>query len=255
MGQKEKVVFHIGSCVFIAILALPSEARPLLRLAANYWEPYTGNSLVNNGIASEIVVTALNRAGYDVTIDIMPWKRVLAMTYNGSVDGVVAIWSTKERDSKLLFSSSYMSNELVLLYMPGVVREPKSLEELTGLTVGIGSGYDYSDEFLRHKNFKTEPVSNVIQNLLKLTIGRVDMVLEDRLIAKFAIKKYSINNKVLSRIVFSEKPIMYTPVYFAINPNVPNSRKIISEFNYQILTMRKDGTLIKILSNAALALP
>lgn len=248
MGWMAKAVLPIGIFFFTFVLALPVQARQVLRLAANYWEPYTGESLVNNGIASEVVVTALNRAGYDVTIDIMPWKRVLARAYTGSVDGIVAIWSTKERRSKLLFSSSYMSNELILLYMPSMRRKPKSLVDLTGLTLGIGSGYDYSDEFLSYKNFNVESVPNVMQNLLKLTMGRVDVVLEDKLIAKYTIQKYSIKNKSLNNIISSKTPVLQIPVYFALNPKVPNSEKIIMKFNYEMTKMSEDGTLREILS-------
>ncbi len=64
----------------LAGLASPSpaaEPHPALRLTANIWEPYTGADLPRQGIASEIVTTALARAGYTAEISIMPWSRAL----------------------------------------------------------------------------------------------------------------------------------------------------------------------------------
>ncbi len=255
MHPVAKSIWRLVGCCLLLGSMLPVQARPVLRLAANYWEPYTGESVVNKGISSEIVATALNRAGYDVKIDIMPWKRVLASAYGGSVDGVVAIWSTTERRDKLLFSKSYMSNELVFLYMSNVNEKPTSLSDVSGLTVGIGSGYDYSDEFLTHKNFKVESVPNVMQNLLKLTRGRVGVVLEDRLIAKYSIQKYASKYPALGNVEFSSQPVMQIPLYFSLNPNTPNAEAIIMRFDTEIARMKQDGTLRKILANPKAARP
>ncbi len=66
-------------------------------------------NLPQQGLASEIVLTALQRAGYQADITIMPWSRVLPMLYQHQTDGVVAIWATNDRRSKPLFSDSYLS--------------------------------------------------------------------------------------------------------------------------------------------------
>lgn len=244
----KKAVLTSVSCLLAVVLALPAQATLVLHLAANDWEPYTGKSRADCGIASKIVVTALKRAGLDATIEIMPWNRVLILAYNGKVDGVISIWSTKERRSKLIFSHSYMSNSLALLHMPGSVGEPKSLQELKGITLGIGSGYGYSDEFFTYSNFKIESVPNVLQNLLKLTAGRVDMVLEDKLITKFAVAKFGRNNPSLYKIIVPESTVLKIPLYFALNPNVPNSAKIMAAFNEEISKMAESGELSTILA-------
>ncbi len=107
---------EIRSKLPLALLLLALSARPAppppLHLVANYWEPYTGPNLPQQGLASEIVLTALQRAGYQVDIAIMPWSRVLTTLYQHQADGVVAIWATNERRRKLLFSDSYLSNQL-----------------------------------------------------------------------------------------------------------------------------------------------
>lgn len=255
MAWIKKAVLPFGSCLFAVFVTLPAQATLVLRLAANDWEPYTGKSRADFGIASKVVVTALKRASLDATIEIMPWNRVLILAYNGKVDGVISIWSTKERRSKLIFSHSYMSNRLVLLHMPGSVGEPKSLQELHGVTLGIGSGYGYSDEFFTYSNFKVESVPSVLQNLLKLTAGRVDMVLEDKLITKFAVAKFGRNNPSLYKIIIPESTVLKIPLYFALNPNVPRAGSIMAAFNEEISKMAESGELSKLLSGDVLVSP
>lgn len=248
--MKYRSAIASGLILSLALFCLPhsASAAPPLHLVANYWEPYTGDSLPSRGLASAIVITALKRAGYDATIDIMPWARVLATAYSGKADGVVAIWPTAERRSKLLFSDSYMANELVLLHMTGHLASRKSLSDLDGLTVGIGYGYDYSDEFLALKNFKSEPVTTVMQNLRKLVIGRVDMVLEDRRIAEFNIRTHAGEDERLRRIDLSGPVVMQLPLHFALSPATPDAQKILAAFNAELRRMGRDGTLAALLA-------
>ncbi len=237
------IILSVACC-----LSAPAYGAPTLHLLANYWEPYTGDTLPSRGLACAIVTTALKRAGYDVTIDILPWARVLATAYKGKADGIVAIWPTAERRSKLLFSDSYMTNELVLLHMSGRLAGRKSLSDLDGLTVGVGYGYDYSDDFLALKNFKSEPVGTVMQNLRKLVVGRVDMVLEDRRIAEFNIRTHAKQEQRLRAIDFSGPAVMHLPLHFALNPGTPDAQKILAAFNAEIRRMGRDGTLAAMLA-------
>src|SRR5471030_819713 len=57
--------------LLLLTLAAPA-APPPLHLVANYWEPYTGQDLPQQGLACEVVATALRRAGYPVDITIRP---------------------------------------------------------------------------------------------------------------------------------------------------------------------------------------
>ncbi|WP_295993946.1 ABC transporter substrate-binding protein [Rugamonas sp.] len=233
----------------LLLLALPAPAAPLpLHLAANYWEPYTGKDLPQQGVASDIVSTALRRAGYAVDITIMPWSRVLTSAYQHQNDGVVAIWSTSERRGKLLFSDSYMSNQLFILHMPCRLQDASTLAQLSGARIGIGRDYEYSDEFLSQKNVQLEPVDRTIQNLLKLTIGRIDGVLEDKLIAQYHIQSNIAAHDALGDIEFAPAPLMTLPLYLAINPQTAHARQIIEQFNLELGKMRKDGTLDTIIA-------
>ena len=235
----------------LTLLLLALSARPApppLHLVANYWEPYSGQDLPQQGLACEVVSTALRRAGYELDITIMPWSRVLSTVYQHQADGVVAIWATGKRRSKLLFSDSYLANQLFILHMPGQLQGVTGLRQLSGTRIGIGRDYEYSDEFMAQTDFQRVPVDRTIQNLLKLTIGRVDGVLEDKLTAQYQIQTNIGAHDALGKIEFAAAPMMTLPLYFAINPQTPNAQQIIAQFNAQLAGMRKDGSLGAILA-------
>jgi polar amino acid transport system substrate-binding protein len=245
IGRLLKIVLLCMTLHFSSAAGAGSDT--LLRLSANHWEPYTGANLPHYGVASEIVSTVLARAGYSSKISIMPWSRALATTYAGGVDGIVAIWLTDRRESRILYSDSYMSNELFLFYTRTELSGKSNLDDLSGLRIGVGRDYDYSDEFLRHKNFKVEPVDQVVQNLMKLSVGRVDMVLEDRRIVSYTVSHYPTDARLFSKIRASSMPLLSLPLYFGINRNYPKAQEIISAFNEQLKAMRRDGTLESII--------
>lgn len=48
-----------------------------LRLVADAWPPFTDSTLVNGGLATDIVTTALARAGYASDFEQVPWARAM----------------------------------------------------------------------------------------------------------------------------------------------------------------------------------
>lgn len=231
-----------------ALFSLPAAAAPpVLRLVANYWEPYTGTGLPGNGVAAEIVTTALGRAGYASEIVVMPWSRVLSTVYSGHSDGVVAVWSTSKRRGRILYSDSYLSNELYLFYLRPELRGKNTMADLTGLRVGVGRDYDYSDDFLLRDNFKVLPVDRVAQNLLKLSIGRIDMVLEDKRIVDYNVRHRAAELRGLPALSFSATPLLTLPLYFGMSRSHPHADEVVAAFNTQLKAMRQDGTLAAIL--------
>jgi polar amino acid transport system substrate-binding protein len=224
----------------LAATAAPAaEPRPELRLTANIWEPYTGADLPRQGIASEIVLTALARAGYTAEIGIMPWSRALASVYQGNRDGVVGVWLTAERRARLAVSDSYLSNELFLFYVRPELCTGNGLSADASTRIGVGRDYDYSDAFLARYASALKPVDRVEQNLLKLQAGRVDMVLEDKRVVEFVAAR----QPGAPLLTCTAQPAMSLPLHFGLRRSYPNADAIIAAFNLQLAAMRKDGTL------------
>ena len=220
------------------LLAPPAPARAPLKLVANYWGPYSENGLPGQGSASQLVSQLLAEAGYDASIDIVPWPRALNMTYVGQADGIVAIWSTAERREKVLFSEPYMVNRISLLHRKGALAQVKTLADLKGLKIGVGRGYDYSPEFLAATGFHKDAAVDTLVNLKKLLAGRVDAILEDEVIVDYYRSKYGGQLPGADQLEFSPTPLMELPLHFGISQLRPDAEQIIAHFNAALRNWR-----------------
>ena len=233
------------TCLLLTMVGFSTiaQGQEQLKLVANYWEPYTGENLPDQGLATEIVTTALHQAGYTTTVSIVPWLRVLATTYSGNADGIVAVWTTKERQLNLVLSNAYLYNKMVLLHMHGKFTDRKTLADLTGLKIGVGRGYDYNDAFLSTSNFHRDPTDSVLSNLRKLSAGHVDLVLEDQRIAQYNLAIHRAEISDSDKIELADSTLFTLPLYFGVSRNRPDADIIVARFNTAIKKMRADGTI------------
>lgn len=225
-----------GGALMATALAAPD---PVLHLGANTWAPYTDPALPRQGIASAIVLTALARAGYRAEIRYMPWSRALASTYMRHSDGVVGVWLTGQRRARLLYSDSYLTNDLYLFH----ARPERCPGRAPDATIGVGRDYDYSDDFLARYGKAIKPVDNIKQNLQKLRLGRIDVMLEDQRAVAYAARQYRDALDGMRPARCGARPLLSLPLHFGINRDYPNAGAIIQAFNLQLKAMKKDGTL------------
>lgn len=83
--------------LIVLLLLTQSAAAQKLRLVADAWPPFTDATLVNGGLATDIVSTALARAGYASDFEQVPWARALFGVGEGRYDVLVNAWYTDER--------------------------------------------------------------------------------------------------------------------------------------------------------------
>ncbi|MBV8468354.1 MAG: transporter substrate-binding domain-containing protein [Burkholderiaceae bacterium] len=211
--------------------------NPTLKLVANEWPPYTSDHVSGKGTEVEHVRRMLSKAGYDTTIEIVPWARALQLVYAGQADGIIAIWSTDERRQKIAFSEAYSANTLRLYSVKGKSRKILSIKDLAGQIIAVGRAYEYSDEFLKMNNFRKEAGVGTLHDIQKLIKGRVDAVLEDEQIFRYYVEN---NFSLLGNMdEFDASPaIMVLPLYFGITRKRPDAQRIIENFN-QILAREK----------------
>ena len=81
---------HRAFALIGLLLLTQSATAEKLRLVADAWPPFTDATLVNGGLATDIVSTALARAGYASDFEQVPWARALF----GVGEGRTTCWST-----------------------------------------------------------------------------------------------------------------------------------------------------------------
>jgi polar amino acid transport system substrate-binding protein len=235
----------VSSFFIYLALILPAHAGLGVTLVADTWPPYIDANLPENGMASEIVTTALTRAGYEPKIQIENWMRVLEGGELGIYDAIIAAWHRPERAEKFIYSDPYYVNEIRLIKLKGTDFDFRDIYTVPGLVAGYIEGYAYNEKIKRPDNILLVPSNHVVQNLLKLNNGQIDFTLGDEGVLRYQIEQYFSNNKDkfdIDQEVFAERKL-----YFMVSKLNPRHGRIIEDFNKELAKMKKDGTYQAIL--------
>ncbi len=220
------------------------QAEPL-GIVGSSWPPYIDKSHQSKGMAMEIVTVALQSRGYQTRTSIETWSRALEGVEIGVYDLVAAIWKTPEREKNLLFSQPYLVNQIKFIKMKDTEVEYRTLDDLKGFLIGTVRNYAYDEGFLETQDLIKIPQNHIIQNLLKLTQGKIDLTLGDEKAIRYEIHQYMKGNEL--QFEFLSKPLSKRNLRIAVSKNHPAAKKIVDDFNQAISKMKGDGTLTKII--------
>jgi polar amino acid transport system substrate-binding protein len=123
--------------------------------------------------------------------------------------------------------------------------EFNSFNDLDGMMIGIVDDYAYDDEFNQSRNLIKISERNLIQNLLKLNQGRIDLTLDDELVVQYEINQFMPNSA--AEFVFLSKPLAVRGIHIGVSRENPNHAKIVAAFDKAIADMKKDGSYDKII--------
>ncbi len=220
------------------------QAEPL-GIVGSSWPPYIDKNHQFKGMAMEIVTRALQRRGYQSRTNIETWPRALEGVEIGVYDVVAAVWKTPEREKKLLFSWPYLVNQIKFIKMKDTKVQYRTLADLKGLLIGTVRNYAYDKDFLATQALIKIPQNHIIQNLLKLTQGEIDLTLGDEKAIRYEINQYMKANE--AQLELLKKPLSKRKLRIAVSKKHPKAKKIIDDFNQAIVKMKNDGTLEKII--------
>lgn len=188
-----------------------------LHIVTEPWAPYV---YIENGKAHgldyETTAIIFERLGIDVKWEFLPWKRCLSMLQQGQADGALDIFKRGERDDLLLYPSEPLSDvEWVLFYANARPHPFLTLNDLAGLTIGVSPGYLYSREFDASTVFTREPAPSHEANFGKLLLGRIDLVITDRMVGEHVLAQMHAQDQI------TQAPVVLgrEPEYLALRRN------------------------------------
>ena len=219
-------------------------AQPL-NIVVNIWKPYVDDSSPSQGLATEIITTALKSKGYQPSLQIETWDRALEGLEIGIYQSVGALWKTPQRQKSLLFSLPYLENNIHFIKKKTTALDYHSLNDLKGYVIGMTKNYAYDESFDTAKNLIKIPQNHIIQNLLRLQQNQIDLTLGDKRAINYQLKQFMVNS--INDFEFVEPPLSTKGLYFAVHRNTANAQKIISDFNAAIKAMKADGRYAAIL--------
>jgi polar amino acid transport system substrate-binding protein len=199
------------------------------------------------GIYPDILRAVSARAGLNVKIVPVPWRRALFHLDNG--DGAVAgIYKNLERQKKYAFSNPIHREDLMIYRLKGKFDPKTRLEDLAGMTVGVIRGWSYGDAFDSARMsglFETSEAAGDDQNFAMLTSKRIDAMVALREAGDIWIKKLQLDDQV----VRTQSPLYENQTFIAIN-RTSKDMAALALINRSIAELIEDGTIETVISNA-----
>ena len=226
------------------LLPLYAAAEPPLRLVADPWPPFNDATLLNNGLASDLVATALSRAGYSTRYVQVPWERALQGVEKGTYDVLISAWFNKERAAFGYYSRPYLTNRIRFLRRKGSQIEFQQLSDLYPPSIAVVRGYAYSREFDLDSRLNKIGVVGFEVGARMLLAQRVQLTLEDELVARYHLGRSLA--EVGHRLEFLAQPLSERGLHILVSRRHPEHQQIAEAFNQSIEAMRVDGSYAEI---------
>lgn len=236
---------------FLSLLLLPCGAgAEHLRLVADTWPPFTDQRLPGNGVATELVTTALSRAGYTSEYREVPWNRAILGLQEADYDVLINAWYSDERAVFGHFSAPYLINRIRLVQRKGDDILFTQLSDLYPHRIAVLRGYAYSQAFTADKRLTKVGVSSFESAAYMLQHGRVSLAIEDEYVARF---QFSHQLKgVADQLEFLPMPLSENGLHILIRLTHGNHAEIARRFDAEIAAMRADGSYAAIMQRHGL---
>ena len=231
---------HRALALIGLLLLTQSAAAEKLRLVADLWPPFTDATLVNGGLATDIVSTALARAGYASDFEQVPWARALLGVGEGRYDVLVNAWYTEERTKLGQFSGEYLLNRVRFLKRKDAPIEYNNLQQLHTYPIAVVRGYAYSPAFDEDVALQKVPVHSFSMAVRMVAADRVKLTLEDEYVARYYLARESA--KVRNSVEFLPKPLSENSLHILVSLKNPQHEQIVAGFDREIAEMKADGS-------------
>ncbi|NMY03593.1 transporter substrate-binding domain-containing protein [Pseudomonas sp. WS 5059] len=231
--------------LIVLLLLAPTVAAERLRLVADAWPPFTDATLVNGGLATDIVSTALARAGYASDFEQVPWARALMGVGDGRYDVLINAWYDEARTQLGQFSAEYLLNRVRFIKRRDDPIEFQNLQQLHDYPVAVVRGYAYSADFDADPQLQKVPVHNFAMAVRMLAARRVRLTVEDEYVARFYLARES--PRVRSAVEFLPKPLSENSLHILVSLKNPRHEQIVAGFDREIARMKVDGSYARLL--------
>jgi len=236
-------------CLSLVLLPLAVTAQ-VLRLVADPWPPFNDHTLLNNGVASDLVSSALSRAGYATEYAQVPWERAVRGLRRSDYDVLINAWYTEERARFGHFSAPFLVNRIRLLRRKGSAIKFEQLSDLYIQRIAVVRGYAYSAEFNGDPRLHKIGVGSFASAARMLQAKRVELTLEDEFVARYHFAREL--SGIRDELEFLPRPLSENGLHILIRRSHPDHQGIAEAFDRAIVAMRADGSYAAILQRHGL---
>jgi polar amino acid transport system substrate-binding protein len=200
--------------------------------------------LLNGGLSTDLIRTALGRAGYTTEYEQVPWARAVHGVSEGRYDILINAWYSEDRTRIGQFSGEYLVNRLRFLKRKTSSVDYQSLTQLHPYSIAVVRSYAYSPAFDGDADMKKVLVASFSTAVRMLAAGRVELTVEDEYAARFALSREP--DEVRDNVEFLPKSLSENSLHILVSLKSPDHEKIVADFDKAIAAMKADGTYDKL---------
>lgn len=238
------------SCLLLGLLS-NAYCAPL-RLATGEYAPFTGESIPGQGMSSEVVKAVFKEINTDITLEFLPWNRLMNNLKSGAVAGSFP-WKESEERKAFLNYSEPIHKYSTLLYMKN--DNPFLDKSIAKKNLCVPEGWDpapYEALIKKYEIKLTKPMS--IESCFQmLVLNRVDMIFLNEYVGVAAVKRIFGNNPPVKGVMTDYFP-KENYLYFVSPKNYPGSSELIAKFNDGLQKIKKNGVYGDILKKYKLSM-
>lgn len=219
-------------------------AKPL-HVVADEWPPFSGKNLPHHGLSPHIIKTALERAGYEVEVTIVPWARIINGAKKEKYDVVGSLFFAQDLQPYLTYSEPYFTTDIQFVRAKETAATFDSLESLKGYRIAVGDGFLYEDNFDQAEDLNKVVATTTLQCLKMVAYGRADLTLDSVEVIDYSLRTDA--PELLDKLEYLPRVLTQQKMYMAVTKSVENQTALLDAFNESLKSMEEDGTLGKIL--------
>jgi len=235
-------------------VALPAVAQKLVRLAAQEQPPYIGQALPGQGYVGELVRAALQEAGYKVDIRFYPAERARSLAASGQLDGFLPVTADPGLSTEFKLSSAFPGGNVGLLKKRSLAlvypadapqRSLETQRSFRQYRFGAVRGAGFAPEFDGAGYMRREYVASDLQNLDKLALGRIDLMLVD----KYGASDLMILQRphLIGDFEFLNPPLFRRDFHVAFSRKAAGHEKLQADFNQGLAALQQRGGIDELL--------
>jgi len=202
------------------------------------WPPFIYDTTPPSGVIVDIVRSAFQNQGYEITVSLKPWSRAMKEVITNRTDLLLAVWYTEQRAKRLIFSESYLDSKQVMITLKGSEFEFSDIGSLNGKTVGTVRDYAYDEAFLASNDFIRLESDSLSQSIRRLEAKRVDAIISNERYAKYTFSGMAI---LQDEYAILSPSVSINPLYIAAGISNPRAQEMIQVFNLGLNAIKSNG--------------
>jgi len=236
---------HPWSQAFAQEASSSSGAKKSFVIVTEEYPPFIGARLRDNGWTMAVARAILQPAGYDVSLELVPWSRAVKCSKSGRCDGLYLAFYTKERTQWYVFSDPIGEVRTGFYKLKSRDISFTELADLRGYLIGMTRDAAISPEFDRADYLSKQEVEDDSVNVLKLLKGRVDLVATPEAVFRHLIVT-SLAPEHHDKFEFMSPYLSVQNLHMAISRKSPDYEQKLRDFNQGLKRIMADGTYAKI---------